>query len=283
MQWIIKILALGNLIGACVSCTPQQSSAQAIPFPYQLDQPDQHFELDDELEEISGLSYFAPNLIACVQDEEGEIYIYDLKDKEITARYKFAEDGDYEGIEMVGDTAYVLRSDGTIFEVSNFKAGNPSTQIWRTFLDEDNDTEGLAYHPAQNTLWIACKGEAVDKNSDKNRKAIYTFDLNQHELQAPARIIIQEKKLEDFADEKLDFHPSALAWHPSGQQLYILASKGQQLVVLDNNGTILHVKELDKDHFGQPEGICFDPAGNLYISNEKNEEDANILRFQVKH
>jgi len=45
---------------------------------------------------------------------------YDLDMREIVNKYDFGKDGDYEDITIRGQTVYVIRSDGQIFEVKNF-------------------------------------------------------------------------------------------------------------------------------------------------------------------
>ena len=46
-------------------------------FPYDLRNPDTAYYLPSYLEEISGISCYKKNKIACVQDEDAIIYIFD--------------------------------------------------------------------------------------------------------------------------------------------------------------------------------------------------------------
>src|SRR5687767_14523227 len=76
------------------------------------------WEMPAVLTEISGITWYAENKIAAVQDESGVIFIYNLLEKKVEKEIPFAGKGDYEGIAMVKNIFYVLRSDGTVIEVS---------------------------------------------------------------------------------------------------------------------------------------------------------------------
>ncbi|MCE3280799.1 MAG: hypothetical protein K0S44_2990 [Bacteroidetes bacterium] len=58
-----------------------------------------------ELNEISGISFVDEDLLACVQDEKGTIYLFDLERNLITKRIKFSGKGDYEAIAIKGQTS----------------------------------------------------------------------------------------------------------------------------------------------------------------------------------
>ena len=53
------------------------------------------------------------------------VLVRGLSDGAITKRVLFRETGDFEGVEMVGDRIYCLKSDGTIFEISQWENGKP--------------------------------------------------------------------------------------------------------------------------------------------------------------
>jgi DNA-binding beta-propeller fold protein YncE len=95
-------------------------------------------------------------------------------------------------------------------------------------------------------------------------------------------LLRQLEQLEAFfspGESTFGFSPSALAVQPQTRHLYILSSVGKILMVIDQSGRILHIEKLKKKVHPQPEGICFDPAGNLYISNEGKKGRATIQRF----
>ena len=52
------------------------------------------------------------------------------------------------------------------------------------------------------------------------------------------------------------------------------------LMVLDRNGKVLDLQDLDNKLFLQPEGICFSPQGDLFISNEGRGGKGYILKFK---
>lgn len=69
------------------------------------------WEMPMELNEISGIAWIGEGKIACVQDEDGIIFIYNLNENKVEKTVNFAKSDDYEGITVVDGTAYVLRSD----------------------------------------------------------------------------------------------------------------------------------------------------------------------------
>src|SRR5436190_23718217 len=67
-------------------------------FHYELNKPDCTYKLPGKLKEISGITFYRKNKLACVQDEKGKIYIYDTKKEDLKQVVDFGGDHDYEGI-----------------------------------------------------------------------------------------------------------------------------------------------------------------------------------------
>ena len=51
------------------------------------------------------------------------------------------------------------------------------------------------------------------------------------------------------------------------------------LFVFDMNGTIEYMEKLNPDIFNQPEGITFLKNGDMLISNEGQNKNPTLLRF----
>ena len=270
-------------------------------FPYDLSEPDKEWKLPKKLVEISGLSTIDENRLACVQDEKGNVYVFNLTSGEVESKIDFGDDGDYEGIELIGNDAWVLKSNGTLFEVSNFlNEENPASTKHTTELSKKNDAEGLAYDPVSHSLLIACKGHPfVEEKEGKEFKALYSFDLKSKKLNLNPFLLIEMdtikyyknyntmtqlgiELLAYFDDSKgdLSFQPSGLATHPVTGHFYILGSVGNLLMVFSRENEMLAMIKLRSKYFAQPEGLCFGPDGKLYIANEGNEKAATILLFE---
>ncbi len=281
------------------------AAKEIFALPYQLNQPQKSLELPSRLTEISGLAFVKNNsMLVGVQDEKGNLYLINQFDGKIEEKIDFGRDGDYEGVEMIGDNAYVVNSSGTIYEIININVEKPEINKYKTPLKSSNDVEGLTFDSSQHRLLLACKGRPLNGASldeIRGKKAIYAFDLNKKELlEEPAYIItlsaVQDylkqnpnhpdikKLIDQFGPEekRLAFNPSAIAIHPKTKDLYILSSAGKTILVMDQKGAIKHIERLRKKIHTQPEGIAFAVDGTLYISNEGSGKKAKIHVFYPK-
>ncbi len=275
-------------------------SDKSYHFNYDFTNPKKNSKLNHVLREISALTYLSSGDLATVQDEKGIIYILNRHNGEIKSKIKFAKDGDFEGIEIVGENMWILKSNGTLYETKKILTDkSPKIVKYPTFLNDKNNTEGLGYDPKSNCLLIACKGAAfADGKADPDKRAIYSFDLVTKKLNYMPFMIIDLKELDKYrnfgtmavwgieflsfldpAEGDITFKPSAIAVHPITGNIYILASSGKLLTVFTRSGKLLAMINLDVGLFNQPEGICFSPNGTLYISNEGDKKNATLLKF----
>jgi len=267
---------------------------------YNVNKPDDKWKLPKNLREISGLSYLDNNHLACNQDEKGNIYVFELQTSEIINKIDFGKSGDYEGIEIIGDVAWLLKSNGTLFRVKRFLSKDPKVKEFNTQLKNKNDAEGLGYDPFTGNLLIACKGHPfLEEKPGKEFKAIYSFDIGTKKLNIVPEFLITMDSIKyyknfntmahlgmellayfDDAKGDLSFQPSGIAVHPKTGNIYIIGSVGNLLLIFSRNGEILSMIDLRSKYHPQPEGICFSPDGTLYISNEGDDERGTILMFK---
>jgi len=267
----------------------------ASAFPYQVNMPDKTLTMSPELTEISGVSVFDANTLVAVQDENGIIFYLNKNTGKIERQVKFWEDGDYEDLQAVGKTIYVVKSTGTIYEVPE---DGKNVQKYNFGLSSKNDVEGLAYDATNRRLLLACKNKAGIEHA-KDERGIYAFDLNKKTLSDAPVYTITSKEVQDYLNtlpsteskEKLSesfeseirFAPSAIAVHPRTSELYLLSAAGKVLLVLNADGKVAHLEKLKKKIHLQPEGICFDPDGTMYLSNEgKDGAPGKIYVFKMK-
>lgn len=265
-------------------------------FAYDFKKETAEFKLPKKLVEISGLSMSSDGrFLLAVNDEQGKIFFINKSTGEIVREVKFGKSGDYEGVEMVQDKIYALKSNGTIYELESFEEEEVSAKSYNTPLNTDNNLEGLAYDKSRHRLLLACKkyaGEEEILEKNKYIRSVYAFDLKTKQLlKEPVYRVNRKKTLiaknvkaaswwqEELADS---FAPSGMAVHPKSGNIYLLSSPGKLLLVLNPAGEAIHLERLDKKQFRQPEGICFEKNGVLFISSEGNAKkgvNGEILRF----
>lgn len=268
---------------------------------YNLTAPEVSFVLPDTLREVSGLTYIDSTSFACIQDENGILFIYDVVKNEIKKQYTFNIDGDYEGITRVGKTIYVLRSDGTLFEISDYASKDFKLNSYVTSIPANNN-EGLCYDPDNKRLLIACKGKIGKGPEFKDRRVIYGFDLQTKTLSKEPVFDFDLQTLKDFAIKKqidlptkerkkkgetvtepfIKFRTSAICIHPVTKKLYLLSASDHLLFIFNMNGTPEHIEQLNPTMFNKAEGITFFENGDMLITNEGQDKKPTLLRFKYK-
>lgn len=249
----------------------------------------QEWQLPKELKEISANVLIDDTHMACVQDNAGIIYIYNLQSDNIDEQIRFADNGDFEGLALVQNTYYVLRSDGVLFEVQPQKGKAPLVKNYDLPLKAENETESLCFDSHNNRLLVGVKTKDLH---EKDKKGIYSFDLKTKQMAPTAVVYIDSKVSDDDNDTendkkkgkgkkkkkgKSEIKPSEIAINPANRNFYILDGPSARLFITDAKGNIKSNVQLDKSTLPQPEGICFNKNGEIYISSEANKNKHGVI------
>lgn len=288
----VHSLFLYTFFFLCVSCI----APPKVNLPFDFDHPAEVINLPQKLHEISGITFYKKKELACIQDEKGVVYFYDIKKEKLRNTTPFAKDRDYEGITNVNDTLYVLCSNGEIFEIDS-KNEDGLVNIYSTFLTKQNNCEGLCYDNKLHRLLIACKGIPNKGSAGKGMKAIYSFNLTSKTMdKTPAYIIDPDsvkKNLVDIQNEnivsklfksnsnekKFLFEPSELCIDPITEDIYILSSVGKTIMAMTSEGKLKFSVHLNPELYKQPEGLTFSKDGTMYISDEGKGGKANLIKI----
>lgn len=228
------------------------------------------FALPEELREISALAVLDEERVAALQDENGRVYVLEVGRGEVVETFDFGPDGDYEGLERVGERLFALTSDGTLHEIEGWQSGRPTVRRHDTGLGEACNAEGLGYEASRDRLLVACK-----RTLPGGTYPVYRVDPARGRLdpipivQLPARLAAGERRL----------RPSAVAVEPGGGRIVVLGSGPGVLVVVAPDGGVEEVWPLGEDAFEQPEGLAFLPGGDLLVASEGDVGPPVLARF----
>lgn len=246
---------------------------------------DQKWDLPKNLNEISAITWIGENKLACVQDEQGIVFIYNLDSLKVEQIINFEKAGDYEGIAIAGNTIYVLRSDGKLFEIDDYTKEDFKVTTHGTPFSEKNNMESMTADTENNRLLLMPKDKDLHS---QDKMGIYAFDLNTKTVDTKPMITIDLKDPIFLSKDKDDddqthqrFHPAGIAIHPKDGNIYIVEGKKPKLLQLDKSGDPLNLIDLRQKKFNQPEGITFSPDGTLFISNEDKKAGGNILQVEL--
>jgi|SRR6478672_5163096 len=303
IQYLTRYLFISLLVLSLVSCINNNKNdhkdkalvrgksviAAESSIKYDLSKPINKWELPAQLKEVSGIVKLDNNQMLAIEDLHPTLYILNLENGKAsiadtisfyeTAKEKF----DIEDVAVIGNDAYALWSHGSIFKISDFRKGKQVKEIV-TGLDKTNNTEGLAYDPVSGNLLIACKNESGLEDEKKSARALYALDIKSESLVQKPFLVIESKDLKAMSGDKVKFFPSGVAVNPASHDIYVISTKDTKCMAqFSHDGQLESFTYLDKDLLEQPEGICFDPAGSLFLSTEgKHGKPAYIYQFGSK-
>ena len=292
--WTLDLAPAASDTAPSLAAAPPTGALQS----YALAAPDLHVALPARLAEVSGVTALSDTEVACVQDEDGVVFVFDLARRRVTRQMPFGPPGDYEDIARMGSRLFVLRSDGALFDIQGL-AGTPPVKV-RVLRLPTADNEGLCLDERHRRLLIAPKSRLGKGRTFKDTRAVFAFDLERAALQPEPVIVLSVDALRAFAERQgrqapdrpqkgggkprpvLRFMPSALAVHPVTSEIFVVSAIDRVLATFDMTGGVTGYAALDPGLFRQPEGLTFLANGDLVITNEAAGGRPTLLLFKQK-
>jgi len=280
IQFLLPLLCL---LLPFYGCLDNNGKKYKTPDAYDLNDPEK-FVMPDNLLEISGICFYKgiKDTLYAIQDEDGKVFRVALGTKK-SYPVKFSKKGDYEDLAMLNEQVFVLKSDGTIFSFSRAEINKETTDAVSTWqaLVPRGEYEGMCADETTGKLYVICKSCEPDDNYKQVSGFILTTGA---QVKNEGGFRIDVSSIQNLTKKlKSGFRPSALARNPVTSEWYILSGSNKLLVVADSAWKVKDVYPLNGNMFNQAEGITFDNAGNLYISNEGDDEsNGNVLLFKRK-
>lgn len=270
------------LLTQCYSGSSQDNRA-TFPKAYDLSAY-QKINLNDDLEEVSGLEWVGEDQLWAIEDESSIIYSIDQETGKILKKRKFAKNKDIEDLLVIDNVAWVLQSNGTLYRVDSPLQKYGETTTFDFPIKGKRDLEAIVAMDNEPYLYVFCKVCKWDIGPDQ--ASIFRFDLNTLKYDSEVFTTLNREDIQPLlknpAADPLDIQPAAAAFHPIEKRLYVISSSGKWLLILDSHFKPEEVHELNPILFKQPEGITFDTKGNLYISNEAQDGRPNLLIFSYR-
>jgi DNA-binding beta-propeller fold protein YncE len=273
------LLILASLSG----CNSQQKEHVNYT-DYDLEKPEE-FNMPESLFEISGIAFNRGNsdTVYAVQDEEGKLFRLGYGvNKQLHA--KFGKKGDYEDVSILNDQVIILKSNGMLYmlPLSEVVYEEPENVKEIKNLIPKGEYEGMYGEEASGNLYILCKN--CKQDDSKVSVTGYIVKPAGDSTRMVGEFSIDVGQIKAISDRvERGFRPSALARNPLTSDWYVVSAVNKLLVVMDANWKAKQAYHLSGNTFVQPEGIAFDKAGNMYISNEGDDlSNGNILKFKKK-
>lgn len=237
-------------------------------------------KLPSELDEISGLAYYAKDTsVFAIVDEDGILYKIPLKNAEGFKEWTFDKKRDYEDLILKDSVFYVLVSNGDIVTVQF--SGNKLTAVKLEYPDASKKVnEFEALYNDDSKIIIICKDCEADP---KGFTSSFVFDLKDSSKLFSDYLKFNLQSVLDKEGKGKHLKISAAAINPVTGDLYLISSIHHVLVITGRNGEVKNSYKLDPSIYNQAEGIAFTPSGDLIISNEKGATpNATLLLLKNK-
>ncbi|ORL46277.1 hypothetical protein IIF7_06896 [Zunongwangia atlantica 22II14-10F7] len=237
------------------------------------------WNLPPQLKNTTGISKIDKERIACITKNEGSLFIYNIKTKSIENKIEFGHSTNYTDLEIIENTAYILKKEGILIRLKNYK-NKPEINEYQLFNDSIRNATGLTYDAKTNRLIIAVKN---DKFQHKGRKGVYAFSMTTKQIDFNAEYEI-ELKSELFSERKNEesayrFLPNAISKDADGN-LHILDTKHHEVLKVSANNKKPTLYKMSRHDFPHPETISSLENGNFLILD--TAEKPKIIELKLK-
>jgi len=276
-------------LGAGTACRPQAGAAmsrtdsatvteRAEHLAQVLAQPDSSatkgapiakWILGADLLEISGIALTRDGRLLGHADEGGRVFEIDFRTGRMGGHFDLGKDpvvADFEGITSVGDTLYLLVSNGTLYE---FQAGPNGSRVeytkHDTGLKDACEFEGVAFDSTISSLLLACKNVRT-KSPLQDSLVIYRWKLPGGSEPQPSRLTLPLAQITGPNGWK-GLHPSDIAVDPTSGNYVLVAADESALIEITPAGQLVFARPLGPglDH---AEGVAITKDSILIISTE---------------
>lgn len=241
-------------------------------------------ELPKELREVSAITQAADGTLACLQDELGALFWFDIEGRRPTTTAVFGERGDYEALVRVDADYWLLRSDGFLARVAH-AAGN-----WRIVGSSwlpggPREWEALCFDASRRRLLAMPKEGVGSSKSERDQRALFAIDLATGVATEAPVCVLQRRSLLRQAEAlgldvpvrttdkgkeraELELTISEIAVVPGKAELLLLSAKDHAVLRVDYTGRLLGLRRLDAAVLPQPEGLTVLADGRLVVASE---------------
>lgn len=234
--------------------------------------------LPAELAEISGLTTMPDGLLLAHDDELGRVGVIDPRKGSLVRRFSLGDRArdDFEGITLVGDTVYMMTSNGVLYR---FRAGADGAEVAYetrdTNLGKECEFEGVAFDASSSSFVLACKTVRVKELQDQ--LLFYRVSVVDPSA-APVPLGIPLARAIGGNDWK-SLHPSDITVDPATGHYIVIASQERALLEITPAGEVVRSEPLSDRH-KQPEGVTITHDGLLVVSDEARKGAASITLYR---
>ncbi|MGH7583292.1 MAG: hypothetical protein ACREL5_08725, partial [Gemmatimonadales bacterium] len=250
------------------------------------DTPIARLEMPPVLDEISGLALIDRDHLLTHNDDEGRVFDIAFRTGELVHRFQLGSPpvaGDFEAITTVGDTVFLLTSDGVLYQFRQGADGESVPYVEHdTGLGDECEFEGMVYERRSESLLLACK-TMYDKAL---RDSVVVFRM-------PLAPPLQHGTTNDAGIDHLavasaaivgshnwkGVHPSGIAIDPFTGDYVLVAAREQAIFELTPDGRVVFSRSLPEGH-PQAEGVAITNDSILIISDEAKGIPAYITLYR---